>query len=773
MPNRPEFRSRSCLIPFVLAGLAWSPLVALAADGGFVGKNGKLGSHLQDHFFSSADGARVQRSARLSVERSELVVVSLESLDYAGAAARFSELGLVPEFVSRDGRSATLRISHASELEQLATLPWVSSIRTAPPAILRRGSVTSRAGLAMRSDQMASRYSVDGEGQIVGILSDSFAVTDDVRTTSTTPARGVAGQLQGSKPQRSGDLPSSVRLFKDATSGTDEGAAMAELVHDVAPGAALAFHTAGVSRQEFAQGIDTLCSNGNATIVVDDILFVVENNYQDDLPAIAAGRCVEQGIPYLSAVGNDGDQGHRYVFRDANPVVDENGTENVPTGNDLHNWLEEGTDPYLELTLPPNSQLYVVLNWNQPGATVRSDRGAQIDLDLYVTTERSVSSMQSGHPGFVASSRDPQGSTGAPSGDPVEWVELVTEGAPKTFYIAVEHYKGRQDTIPQQPSVPLEFRLLYTGADVLEAKPAFNYASSWGHALAPGIISVAAVPWWESPEFVPEKYTTGAIDPESFTSRGGGQPVQFDRNGNYLVSQRYAPTISAIDGNNNTFLGGFTGTPRESGEHDEFPNFFGTSAAAPNLAAALAILKQTFPAATLADLQAALADSAIDVTGFRAAAGPDDVTGAGLIDVDAAAVLLQERVGRDGAPPAPGPAPAPSVGSGGGGGGPCFIATAAYGSFLADEVWMLRKFRDEVLLSFPLGRHFVEFYYRHSPPLANAIAESPSARAVVRVGLSPLIMAIKYPATALCLLLAMIGGGVIYRQRRQVLEKAS
>ncbi len=72
-------------------------------------------------------------------------------------------------------------------------------------------------------------------------------------------------------------------------------------------------------------------------------------------------------------------------------------------------------------------------------------------------------------------------------------------------------------------------------------------------------------------------------------------------------------------------------------------------------------------------------------------------------------------------------------------GGFCFIATAAFGSYMAPDVWMLRRFRDEALMTTAPGRAFVRLYYAVSPPLAEGIAASEWARAVVRVGLKPLV----------------------------------
>jgi hypothetical protein len=69
----------------------------------------------------------------------------------------------------------------------------------------------------------------------------------------------------------------------------------------------------------------------------------------------------------------------------------------------------------------------------------------------------------------------------------------------------------------------------------------------------------------------------------------------------------------------------------------------------------------------------------------------------------------------------------------------CFIATAAYGTPMAEEIGILRKFRDEYLLTNPVGEALVEFYYRVSPPIAEFITEHPSLKPIVRAGLLPAV----------------------------------
>jgi hypothetical protein len=69
----------------------------------------------------------------------------------------------------------------------------------------------------------------------------------------------------------------------------------------------------------------------------------------------------------------------------------------------------------------------------------------------------------------------------------------------------------------------------------------------------------------------------------------------------------------------------------------------------------------------------------------------------------------------------------------------CFIATAAYGTPMAEEIGILRKFRDEYLLTNPVGATLVEFYYRTSPPIAQFITEHPSLKPIVRAALLPAV----------------------------------
>jgi hypothetical protein len=138
-----------------------------------------------------------------------------------------------------------------------STETWTSQSKFADGArALQSGSVDSLASQSMFADQARETFGVDGTGVKICVLSDSF---DFDFTTITTASDDVA----------SGDLPpfSDMEIVRDlrpsdGAFGIDEGRAMMQLIHDIAPGATLGFHTAVLGAGAFASAIVTLIGRG-------------------------------------------------------------------------------------------------------------------------------------------------------------------------------------------------------------------------------------------------------------------------------------------------------------------------------------------------------------------------------------------------------------------------------------------------------------------------------------------------------------------------------
>lgn len=130
------------------------------------------------------------------------------------------------------GRVLKQQVSGYLPINKLDDLKNVPALRFARPSykpIHNVGAVTSQGDVSMRSNIARTTYNVDGAGVKIGVISDSY---DNLGGA----AAGVA----------SGDLPTSIQVLKDLSdgSGSDEGRAMIELIHDVAPGSPQAFYTA-------------------------------------------------------------------------------------------------------------------------------------------------------------------------------------------------------------------------------------------------------------------------------------------------------------------------------------------------------------------------------------------------------------------------------------------------------------------------------------------------------------------------------------------------
>jgi mRNA-degrading endonuclease toxin of MazEF toxin-antitoxin module len=154
--------------------------------------------------------------------------------------------------------------------------------RHRPP--VSQGSTVSEGDKAHGADQARARFKVTGTGVTVGVLSDgvdSLAGLDRLRRP--------AGRH---------------RVLPGQEGDGDEGTAMMEIVHDLAPNAHLIFATAFTSEESFADNIRALRAAG-ADIIVDDVVYFAESPFQDSGPAQAVIDVTDDGALYFSSAGNE------------------------------------------------------------------------------------------------------------------------------------------------------------------------------------------------------------------------------------------------------------------------------------------------------------------------------------------------------------------------------------------------------------------------------------------------------------------------------------
>ena len=232
---------------------------------------------------------------------------------------------------------AQFRTVHAAialnALETIAALPFVRWIGLPSYSALRTGSVTSAGDVVLRAAEARATFGIDGSGVRVGIISDSFGNFQDA----------VA----------SGDLPSTVVIPPggDIFPGTDEGRAMAEIVHDLAPGATLLFYTGFSTNLDMAHAIQVLTAAG-AHIIVDDLVFFAEPVFEHGPVAQAVQDAIAQGVVYATATGNEALQHYRAFYKEFDP------NDGNPEVN-LHDFGQG--DATMAVTINPASEFLLIL----------------------------------------------------------------------------------------------------------------------------------------------------------------------------------------------------------------------------------------------------------------------------------------------------------------------------------------------------------------------------------------------------------------------------
>ena len=160
------------------------------------------------------------------------------------------------------------------------------------------GAAINEANYPTFANVASQQTGLTGSGVTVGVISNSFNNLGGYATDVST-----------------GDLPANVDILQDGTGGDDEGRAMAQNIYHIAPGAGLAFATAGDSDEVMAQNILALANTAGAKIINDDVGFGDEPFFQPGLITQAINTVTAQGVTYLSAAGNEANHGYLSDFR--------------------------------------------------------------------------------------------------------------------------------------------------------------------------------------------------------------------------------------------------------------------------------------------------------------------------------------------------------------------------------------------------------------------------------------------------------------------------
>ncbi|HEV8504193.1 MAG TPA: S8 family serine peptidase, partial [Chitinophagaceae bacterium] len=446
------------------------------------------------------------------------------------------------------------------------------------------GVATTNGDIAQRSNAVRSAYQTFGENVKVGVLSDSY------NNLGLASADVANDDLPGNAVN---PTPVDMRLdypFTVFGGGSDEGRAMLQIVHDVAPKAALAFRTGFISETDFAFGVRQLADDANCDVVIDDITWVTQPFFRDGFVAQAANYVHDHGKTYISAAGNFAGQAYSAPF---NPVPAPNGMSGF-----AHNFNTGGApDIYQHLTVAPGIYT-VVLQWDNNFYSLGQANPTLNDLDIYLVDDNGAILF---------------GMNGNNAGkDPIEVLSFhVIGNAPTTTNIMVVCANG-------STTARFKYIIMRGNATIMEYNSVGN-STIVGQANATGALAVGAVRYTRTPA-----YTPGAPTIETFSSVGR-TPV------NGVL--RNKPDFCAPDGGNTTV--DFHSLDIEG---DGEPNFFGTSAAAPHAGGVVALLisgSKKFRGTGMPpdEVKSRLISTAIDMTDI---AGYDSISGAGLIQADRA-----------------------------------------------------------------------------------------------------------------------------------------
>ncbi len=512
-------------------------------------------------------------SAKTSLQVVIRGTASKDLLDYI--AARGGTVKAVAP--SNDRIEASMPVG---ELEALATRSDVGSIRRPPQVKLNTGSLCSQGYVSHRAKPTVENKKVTGNGVKVGILSDS-----------ALPA-------QVSALMSSGDLgPNTVVLSgqEGPADGTNEGAAMMEIVQDLAPKAQIFFASAFPDESTFAANILALQANG-CSVIGDDVSFSDEDPFQDGPVAQAINQFVAAGGIYFSSAANSGNltngssttwegdftDGPTILLGGSKPVV----LHDFGGGNFNNPMLQGSTT--------------VDLFWADPLGHATDDYDLFI-LDYTGSVVKGVSmDVQNG-------TQDPYEEASFYDGNysqPSQYDMIVIVRHPGSAPVALHVETNREST------------LLFA-----------TTGSTHGHNAAANTQSMAASFWNSAHDGT--KPFNGTNNPTETFSSDGPRQIFFNPDGsaitpgNFRFSTGGGRTLQKPD---------FTAADGVSCITPGFDPFYGTSAACPHACGVAALIKSAHPALTNTQIRNIMANTAHGVP----TAGWNRDAGFGVLDAAAA-----------------------------------------------------------------------------------------------------------------------------------------
>jgi subtilisin family serine protease len=550
-------------------------------------------------------------------------------------------------------------------VDQLANASALAGLHFARAAMPRtRSSVVATQGdFAQQTSVVRTTYpGLSGTGVTVGVLSDSFncfaqypGKVSPSGYNGYAPFGFTATYADDQEPSTgeaasTAALPAGVNVMEEASClsygapeqlpFTDEGRAILQIIHAIAPNAGLAFYTAVNSEADFANGITKLAAAG-AKVIDDDVGYPDEPFFQDGLVAQAINTVAAQGVAYFSSAGNDG----QLSYENTTPSFATPGTGSQASEKLLNfDPSAATTTTTLPLSIPqlfPGEFIYLVVAWDQPYVTGSPNSGgstSSIDICLQGGGADLVTDNNS-YPNVVTCSG------GSSLGqDPVQFL-IIGNPASAGGYSAAENVTLTIGLAGGTTPGRMKFVLEDDGAGSKINSP-FNTNSPTiqGHPAAATAAAVGAAFFFNTPQC-----GTSPATLESYSALGG-DPTLFDTSGNRLATPviRQKPDFVAPDGVNNTMLGDTLANQNQSFstgvagcvDNESFPNFFGTSAAAPHVAAAAALMLQANPALTPTQIITAIQDSALPMAGASSTAVYNYAAGHGFVQIDAAFAQL-------------------------------------------------------------------------------------------------------------------------------------